>query len=165
VSGREIQAQTSPGAATLNLARTDIGFSAAHFSILEGRSERLHGHNYRVSLRATGDVHADGTVIDFTVLKRTLRMACAELDERTLLPALSPDLSIKEGEREVEVTHESRRFVFPRSDVRLLPIVNTTCECLAAHLLELVHAGLGERSIRLELRVEESPGQGASAAD
>jgi len=165
VSGREIQAQSSPRAATLNLARADIGFAAAHFSIVDGRSERLHGHNYRVSLRAAGAVRADGTVVDFAVLKRALRMACAELDERTLLPARSPDLSILEREHEVEVTHESRRFVFPRSDVRLLPIVNTTCECLAAHLLELVRAGLGELAIRLELRIEETPGQGASAAE
>jgi 6-pyruvoyl-tetrahydropterin synthase len=151
--------------ATLHLNRSDIGFAAAHFSILAGRAERLHGHNYRVGLRVTGPVQPDGAVMDFAVVKQALRMACAELDERMLIPVRSPALHINERDREVEVTHESRRYVFPPADVRLLPVVNTTCECLAQYLLEVVRSGLGDRSVRLEISVEESPGQAASAAE
>jgi len=161
VSARE----TRDPAATLQLTRADIGFAAAHFSVLEARAERLHGHNYHVSLRVSGAVRADGTVLDFAELKHALRVACAELDERVLLPERSPALRIRESDGEVEVVCDSRRYVFPAADVRRLPIVNTTCECLAAFLLDVVRTGLGDRQVRLEVRVEESPGQGASAAE
>ncbi len=151
--------------ATLELARADIGFAAAHFSVVDGRSERLHGHNYSVSLRAHGQVRKDGTVIDFSVLKQALRVACAELDERMLIPTLSGAIDVREEEHEIVVRQGARRFVFPQADVRLLPVVNTTCECLAEYLLDVVRSGLGTWPIRLEIRVEESPGQGASAAE
>jgi 6-pyruvoyl-tetrahydropterin synthase len=157
--------EASARQATLELARADIGFSAAHFSIVDGRAERLHGHNYQVFLRAHGGVREDGTVIDFSVLKTALRLACAELDEHMLVPTGGRELDVQEEGHEIVVRHQSRRFVFPQADVRLLPIVNTTCECLAAYLLEMVRAGLGKWPIRLEIRVEETPGQGASAEE
>jgi 6-pyruvoyl-tetrahydropterin synthase len=164
VSDRDL---TQPAArqATLALARADIGFAAAHFSIVDGRAERLHGHNYQVTLHARGTVRADGTVIDFSVLKTALRLACAELDERTLIPSTGHQLQVHERGHEIEVRHETRRYIFPQADVRLLPIPNTTCECLAAYFLDVVRAGLGKLPISLEIRVEESPGQGASATE
>ena len=147
--------------ATLVLARTDIGFSAAHFSVHGGRSERLHGHNYRVELTLTGQVGDEGTVVDFAELKRALRDACAELDERMLVPTESPTLVVATGDAGVEVAEGTRRFLFPRGDVVLLPIANTTCECLAAHLVGRLAPFLrGGRSATLH--VEETPGQGAT---
>ena len=157
--------EAPPPQATLELARADIGFAAAHFSIVDGRAERLHGHNYRVRLRARGTLRRDGSVIDFGVLKTALRIACAELDEHVLIPTASHELEVREDGDEVTVRHEQRRYVFPREDVRLLPIANSTCECLATHILSEVRTGLGAWPIHLELYVEESPGQGAAAAE
>ena len=151
--------------ASLELARADIGFSAAHFSIHDGRSERLHGHNYRVSLRLHGEVGTEGTVVDFAMLKAVLRELCAELDERMLVPTRSPHLQVTESAAEVVLTEGVRRFVLPRGDVVLLPIVNSTCECLAAHLLARVRERLGSPAHRIDLRVEETPGQGAAVSD
>jgi 6-pyruvoyltetrahydropterin/6-carboxytetrahydropterin synthase len=164
VSERETSAPDRRSA-TLQLARCDIGFSAAHFSVVDGRAERLHGHNYLVSLQVRGALREDGTVLDFSVLKQLLRAACAELDERMLVPVAAADVDVVEDGHEVVVRFQSRRYVFPAADVRLLPIVNTTCECLAAHLLDVLRAGLGRTPIQLEIRVEETPGQGASAAE
>ena len=147
------------------LARADIGFSAAHFSIHQGRSERLHGHNYRVSLRAHGPVGAEGTVVDFTALKTALRAVCAELDERMLVPTRSAAIRVDAAGDAVTLVEGSRVFVLPRDDVVLLPVVNTTCECLAAHLLATLRERLGATGYRLELRVEETPGQGAGVAE
>ena len=59
----------------------------------------------------------------------------------------------------------ARRFVFPRSDVCLLPVGNTTCECLAAHLLSRVRDTLEDADVRLEVTIEETPGQGATVAE
>jgi 6-pyruvoyltetrahydropterin/6-carboxytetrahydropterin synthase len=151
--------------ASLELARGDIGFSAAHFSIHQGRSERLHGHNYRVSLQARGPVDAEGTVVDFSGLKGALRMLCAALDEHMLVPTRSPHVRVEETADGVVLTEGSRRFVIPRGDAVLLPVVNTTCECLAAHLLGALREQLGGTPYRLELRVEEFPGQGASVSE
>ena len=151
--------------ATLVLARADIGFSAAHFSVHGGRSERLHGHNYRVEMQLTGAVGAEGTVVDFADLKSALRAACAALDERMLVPTASPTLRVTEADGAVEVTEGTRHFRFPREDVVLLPVVNTTCECLAAHLLAVLRPSLTGGARRVELRVEETPGQGATVTE
>ncbi len=151
--------------ASLELARADIGFSAAHFSIHQGRSERLHGHNYRVSLRARGTVDDEGTVVDFSALKGTLRGLCAELDERMLVPTRSPHVRVEESADGISLIEGSRRFLIPVGDAVLLPLVNTTCECLAGHLLGGLREKLGSTGYRLEVRVEEIPGQGASVSE
>jgi 6-pyruvoyltetrahydropterin/6-carboxytetrahydropterin synthase len=151
--------------ARLELARADIGFSAAHFSIHQGRSERLHGHNYRVFLRVRGTIGEEGTVVDFAALKAALRGLCAELDERMLVPTRSARIRVEESGGAIELTEGSRRFVIPRGDAVLLPVVNTTCECLAAHLLSELRARLGPSDYHLELSVEETPGQGAAVSE
>jgi 6-pyruvoyltetrahydropterin/6-carboxytetrahydropterin synthase len=150
---------------SLAIGRADIGFSAAHFSVHGGRSELLHGHNYRVFLRLHGEVGAEGTIVDFGGPKRLLRALCAELDERMLLATRSAQIQVTEAGDTVNVREGDRRFVFPRGDVVLLPIQNTTCECLAAHLLARFRARLGATAYRLELGVEEVPGQGAWVAE
>jgi 6-pyruvoyl-tetrahydropterin synthase len=152
--------------AVLDVDKEGIGFSAAHFSILEGGSERIHGHNYRVALRAAGRVRGDGTLVDFAALKSALRAECAELDHRMLLPRDCPAVEIaEEGDGHLAVREGSRRFLFPAAEVRVLPVPNTTCECLAGHLLARLRARLGELPVRLEVRVEESPGQGATVGE
>jgi 6-pyruvoyltetrahydropterin/6-carboxytetrahydropterin synthase len=151
--------------ATLAVDKESLGFAAAHFSVLEGGSESLHGHNYRVALRATGRIRTDGTVIDFAALKSALRAACTELDHRMLVPTESASVQVEVRDGEVELRESSRRFVFPRSDVCLLPVSNTTCECLAAHLLRRVRDSLQDADVRLEVTIEETPGQGATVAE
>jgi 6-pyruvoyltetrahydropterin/6-carboxytetrahydropterin synthase len=155
-----------PGAAVLEIDKEGIGFAAAHFSILAGGSERIHGHNYRVSLRARGSVRRDGTVVDFAALKQAVRAECDLLDHHMLLPGECPDVAIERlGDGHIEVREAGRRFVFPEAEVRVLPVRNTTCECLAAYLVGRVRDRLGELPVRLEVTVEESPGQGATVAD
>jgi 6-pyruvoyltetrahydropterin/6-carboxytetrahydropterin synthase len=151
--------------ASLEVTRADIGFSAAHFSIHQGRSERLHGHNYRVGLRVHGSIGEEGTVVDFAALKTLLRELCADLDERMLVPTGSPFVRVEETADTVHLAEGSRRFLLPRDDVVLLPIVNTTCECLAAHLLGSLRKRLGATGYRLELAVEETPGQAATVSE
>src|SRR5258708_36500937 len=152
--------------AVLEVSKASMGFVAAHFSVVGERSETLHGHNYRVGLRVRGEVRADGTVVDFAALKAAVRAECDALDHRMLLPGRSPRVRVEErGDGHVEVREGARRFVFPLGDVRILPAPNTTCECLAAHLLEPVRARLGELPVRLEITVEESPGQAATVAE
>lgn len=156
---------SASAAASVELARADLGFSAAHFSVVGGVSERLHGHNYRVSLRASGPIGADGAVVDFRLLKAAIRAECSALDERMLIPVECDALDVESHDDAVEVHEGERRFVFPRSDVVLLPVANTTCECLATYLLGAVRARLGVLPVRFQLSVEELPGQGATVTE
>ena len=152
--------------AVLEIDKERLGFAAAHFSILEGGSERIHGHNYRVALRAHGRVRPDGTVVDFAALKRAVAAECELLDHHMLLPGDCPDVAIEElGDGHLAVREGARRFVFPEAEVAVLPVRNTTCECLAAYLVGRVRARLGELPVKLEIGVEESPGQGATVAE
>lgn len=157
-----------PGAdsAVLEIRKDRLGFAAAHFSILETGSERIHGHNYRVSLRACGRVRDDGTVVDFGSLKDAVAAECNALDHHMLVPGECPGVTLaRTADEHVEMRLGERRFVFPRAEVLVLPLPNTTCECLAAYLLGRLRTRLPELPVRLEVGVEESPGQGAVVAE
>jgi 6-pyruvoyl-tetrahydropterin synthase len=150
----------------LEIRKDRLGFAAAHFSILESGSERIHGHNYRVALRAHGSVRPDGTVVDFDTLKTAVAAECRALDHHMLVPGECPAVEVTQtADGHLEMRHGARRFVFPAAEVCVLPLPNTTCECLAGYLLDRVRARLPELPARLEVSVEESPGQRATVAE
>lgn len=144
-----------------------LKFAAAHFIAYPGFRERLHGHNYQVSVRVEADLGPDGYVLDFGLVKRVAKALCEELDERILLPANSDCLTVSSSAGAVEVaTSEGERFRFPSGDVCLLPIVHSSAEELAAYLLGRLRAGLaaeagGRGLAALEVGVAEAPGQAA----
>jgi 6-pyruvoyltetrahydropterin/6-carboxytetrahydropterin synthase len=144
-----------------------LKFNAAHFIAYPGFRERLHGHNYQVAVRIEGELGPDGYVLDFGLVKRVTKAVCEELDERTIVPTASDCLTIEEEGDAVVVVHEDgSRFVFPRSDVVLLPIVHSSAEELARWVATRLRVGLeaaGARPWRrLEVSVAETPGQAAS---
>jgi 6-pyruvoyltetrahydropterin/6-carboxytetrahydropterin synthase len=149
----------------VHVTKDYLKFSAAHFIAYAGFRERLHGHNYRVSIALHGQLGAQGYVVDFGVVKRIARRLCERLDERVMLPAQSDCLTIREDGNSVQVRYEADDFRFPRGDVVLLPIVHTSVEELAQYLAgelrrELDAEGVGPLSA-IEIGVEESFGQSA----
>ncbi len=66
--------------------RIEDWFAAAHFlTHYHGKCERLHGHNYRVRVTAGGkSLDEGGMLVDFGVLKQTLRAIMGELDHTSL---------------------------------------------------------------------------------
>lgn len=152
------------------VARAEHKFSCAHMTVFpDGRKERLHGHNYTISvaldLARVGFEH----LIDFGLIKRAVAAEVAAWRERTLLAESSPRLErLARAGGEVEIVLCGRRYVFPEEDVLLLPVDNTTTEALAelwaARLSERLAGTLrGSAAIGLEVGIEESPGQGAFA--
>jgi 6-pyruvoyltetrahydropterin/6-carboxytetrahydropterin synthase len=140
-------------------------FAAGHFITYTDTCETLHGHNYRARVELDGELDRNDYVWDFVTLKRMMRKLVDELDHRVLLPLQSRALELKEQADSVEVLYKDRRYVFPRSDVVLLPIPNTTAEMLARYLV-----GRVKQEIRLAkegkvkavaVEVEESFGQSA----
>ena len=80
-----------------------------------------------------------------------------------LLPTEHTSIHVQAGEHEVEVTHEDRRWVFPREDCILLPVANTTTELLARYigyeLLDKLREQMGQLPTRMRIGVDENEGQ------
>lgn len=157
----------SPATASVHVRREALGFAAAHFGILGEVRETLHGHNYRIALQAEGAVDGRGTVVDFAALKAAVRAEAERLDHRMIVPTECPEVAVDTESHpgHVGLRYGDARFLFPADDVVLLPLRNTTCECIAAWLLERCRARLGEVPVQLTVTVEESPGQGATVTE
>lgn len=149
---------------SVRLRKTELVFSAAHFITFAGNiCERLHGHNYRTAVEVFGPLDENEYVVDFIALRDTLKAIVLELDHHMLLPTQHPRIRVEADEREVVVRFEDRRWIFPRQDCVLLPLVQTTAELLAKHIAETLLARLavatGYRPERLRVIVDECEGQ------
>ena len=139
-------------------------FAAGHFITFAGNiCERLHGHNYRVAVEVEGPLDENEYVVDFIALRDELKTITNELDHYMLLPTRHPLIKVTADEREVEVRFEDRRWIFPRGDCVLLPLVQTTAELLARYIAERLLAALHERlkfkPERLSVEVDENHDQ------
>lgn len=148
----------------VRLAKENMVFSAAHFITFNGDvCERLHGHNYHVAATVHGQLDENYYVIDFIALRDSLAAIVAELDHHMLLPTNHRTIQVHAGQDEVEVTHEARRWVFPKGDCILLPVENTTAELLARYiggrLLEAIREKTGGNFEKLVVEVDENEGQ------
>lgn len=160
----------APGSFGVRVYKEYFNFAASHFIIFpDGGREELHGHNYMVRVRVEGELGPGEMVLDFCRLKPIVRAACQELDHRTLLPARHPRLELAEEDGHISAAFLRQdggrdRFLFPLKDVLVLPVPNTSTECLAellaGQVIDRVRAEVPEaRLTRFELEVEESPGQ------
>lgn len=148
----------------VRVTKDHLVFSAGHFVTVGEFCERLHGHNWRVAAEVSGPLDHNGFVVDFLALRDCLQEIVSGLDHRMLLPTLHDRIHVKTDDREVEVRFEDRRWVFPREECVLLPIVQTTAEFLArwigGQVLEMLAA---DETVphALEIEVEENFGQWA----
>jgi 6-pyruvoyltetrahydropterin/6-carboxytetrahydropterin synthase len=150
----------------VSVCKEYLGFSSAHFITLAGHQcESLHGHNYRVGVTVFGDVDPEcAFVVDFGVLKRIVRPYVQAIDHKVILPSANAKLTLRQQGDRTEVEYLGAvRFVFPTSNVALLPISNTTAEMIAAHFAERIRADLLAEGLThldaIEVEVEESAGQ------
>lgn len=154
------------GSYEVYVSKETFKFNAAHFIAYRGFRERLHGHNYRVSVRLSGPVHGDGYVVDFGDIKRAAREVCASLNERTIVPMRSDVLEVATAADEVRIRCEDgTKFSFPLADCALLDIVHSSAEELASWFGERLLAALpilARRGVTvLEVGVAEAPNQEA----
>lgn len=153
-------------AVVIRLAKQNMKFSAAHFTIFNATErERLHGHNFTVEV----DIHArmlgNGMCFDYGVYKDRVVALCRELNEWTILPTRSPYLRIEEAGEHVHAHFNGQRIPFLRGDVLLLPIENATLEEFACWFLQRLcedRDALRAHAIdAIEVRVLSGPGQSA----
>jgi 6-pyruvoyltetrahydropterin/6-carboxytetrahydropterin synthase len=144
-------------------------FSCGHFITYSETCEMLHGHNYRARVELEGGLDDNWEVWDFVTLKRLMRRLVDEMDHRMLLPTQNPAIRLSEEGDGIQALYKDRRYVFPKRDVVLLPIPNTTAEMLATYLLARVKQELGlpgnGRLKALAVEVEESFGQSGTCRE
>lgn len=148
----------------VRLSKDSFVFSAGHFITFAGDiCERLHGHNYRVAAELFGPLDTNHYVVDFILVRDTLKRIVDELDHHMLLPTQHPLIKVTATEHEVEARFRERRWVFPRGDCILLPVPNTTSELLARYLAiklrDELEAKSGWRPRHLIVEVDECFGQ------
>jgi 6-pyruvoyltetrahydropterin/6-carboxytetrahydropterin synthase len=150
----------------VSLLKEQLTFSAAHFITFgDNVCESLHGHNYGLRCDVIGPLNEHGYVVDFIALRDELSRIVRELDHAVLLPLHHAAIRVEPGVTEVLVSFESRRWVFPRGDCRLLPIANTTAELIAQHIAEQLLAWIQRQPVlshnlrEIEVCVDENHGQ------
>jgi 6-pyruvoyltetrahydropterin/6-carboxytetrahydropterin synthase len=145
-----------------------FNFASAHFMLFKnGTREPIHGHNYRVQIKGNSLELDDDMVFNFLDIKPIVRDICNDLDHKLLIPKNNPSIRIEENQKNYRIfTMDDSEFSFPKSDVLLLPIENTSVERIA-HLLALRISDAVKEKFNfdfkeLEVEVEESPGQSAA---
>lgn len=150
------------------LEKENFKFSGSHFTIFDSsRSERLHGHNYyvRIEILLNSIDKEFGMAFDFNILKPTVRALTDYLDEYVLLPENSDHLKIETSSSSVTAHFAGKTYVFPKEDVRILPLVNITSELLAEYLARELHKKMAsntevmKRVSQISVSVEETRGQ------
>ncbi len=163
VSAIEIRYTVYMSTFKIHVSKDYLIFCAAHFITYDGRCEPLHGHNYRVSVTIEGGLQDDRFVFNFVTLKQLMRALVDQLDHRTLLPDSNPHFRLTRANGEITLEAEQHRYVLPESDVRVLPMPNTTAELLAEYLAKQLRQKIGGvvNLTACELEVSEVEGQSA----
>jgi 6-pyruvoyl-tetrahydropterin synthase len=151
---------------SIHVTKENLKFSAAHFIAYPGFREPLHGHNYQVGVAVEGRLATTGYVLDFGLIKKLTKQIVDRLDEHTIIPSLSDCLEIRHQNNQIRVSYEHDSFIFPASDVALVPIMHSSAEELARFIWRELSADLERQGalndvIAMEVSVAEGPGQAA----
>lgn len=148
----------------IRITGDDLVFSAAHFIVIGGNCEHLHGHTYRAAADVFGPLDDDGCVVDFLAVREALKAILSKLDHRLLLPNGRGAIRTVLENGQCEATFQDRHWKFPEEGCLLLPIANTTTELLAQYIGEQLLAALHAKTARLSYRVRIELGEGSGAA-
>ena len=147
----------------IEIVKESLHFSAAHFTIFDAtRRENLHGHNFQVQATIEGEIGKDGLTFDYSIIKDILQRECDRLDEKTLLPNLSPFLQLSETPDYVQAKFGNESIPFLPRDVLLLPVRNITVEELSNWFLDRLLENKVLQGLpieRIALRVASGSGQ------
>jgi 6-pyruvoyltetrahydropterin/6-carboxytetrahydropterin synthase len=102
-------------------------------------------------------------VIDFIAFRDSLAEVVKQLDHHMLVALHHPMIHVELQDQEVVLRFRQKRWVFPKEDCMLMPIVNTTAEEIAGWIAAQIRAKLypkiGDRLKWIEIGVDENNGQ------
>ncbi len=129
----------------------------------DGTREPLHGHNYRVRIKGDHTNLKGDMVMDFLHIKPIIRKVCDSFDHKLLIPKQSPHLEIVVEDKNTIIKSKDSIFSIPSTDVYLMPVLNSSVECMAKYITELILDEIKTQYqfefLRFELELEETPGQ------
>ena len=142
-------------------------FSAAHMTVFpDGTKERLHGHNFQVTVALDLSEIGFKSFLDFGVVKTALNAQCKEWDDRLLLAENCPYFKVaKKSSDELDFSLCGKHYVIPTEEVVLLPLENIATETLAEEFCHRFRARLDPALLKglvlgIEVHITESRGQG-----
>lgn len=138
---------------------SNIRFSAAHFIPGDWKCSRLHGHDYSISIKISGNLNNDSYFLDFSEVKSKLREIADYLDHKVLIPELNESMKIEPNGNNLIVKVGDKEYSFPKDECRLVPIKDSTAECLSGFVLNRFVESVNEKVSRVEVDVHEGPGQ------
>lgn len=156
-----------PTITTIEISKEYLHFNAGHFTLFSATErEDLHGHTFYVAAEIDSGVREDGLAFDYNLVKSRLKTLCDHLDEKVLLPGLSPYLALVDEGEYLIARFDRERIPFLHRDVRVVDVRNVTVEELAPWFLERLLADEAVRSAQLErvkVRISSGAGQWAGA--
>jgi len=109
-------------------------FSSAHFIPAHPKCGRIHGHSYSVSVVILGQPDASRMMIDFGIVKETMKSIVDQLDHRVILPSKDSSVKISQDRTSVRVDALAKRYIFPKEDTAIINTFSTTAEDLSMYL-------------------------------
>lgn len=154
--------------AHLEIHKEELSFSAGHFTIFSSTErEKLHGHNYHISVAFQTQVGNQGLSFDYRHYKKKMQDLCEQLDGRFMLPSESPHMKIEHDGEHIYAHFDQQKIPFLKDDVVLLPVSNTTLEELSHWFLEniLKHkTDIDQHAISgITVRVYNGPGHSSAS--
>jgi 6-pyruvoyltetrahydropterin/6-carboxytetrahydropterin synthase len=159
-----MEAMTDQPGFRVLLHKEQLVFSSAHFITFAGDlCECLHGHNYGLRAEVCGHLDENRYVIDFIAFRDSLAELVKQLDHHMLVAMHHPMIQVEVQENEVVLRFKQKRWVLPKEDCMLLPIVNTTAEeiagWIAGQIRTKLYPKIGDRLNWIEIGVDENNGQ------
>lgn len=143
--------------------KSNIRFSSVHIIPEYEKCGRLHGHTYAVHIKIFGKPDDKGIIMDFSIVKDSLKKIVSKLDHMILIPEKSNTVEIEKANDYVKISFLGKTYFFPLDDCIFLPINSTSAENLSEFLLEEILTKISfPKNINLiEIGVDEGYGQGA----
>ncbi|MEM1943592.1 MAG: 6-carboxytetrahydropterin synthase [Candidatus Caldarchaeum sp.] len=140
-----------------------LNFDYAHFLPSSPKCGVLHGHTSMVNVRVWGEV-VDEMVLEFGMLKRTVKKVIDEMDHKLLVP---PKYVVKEWDGGVRVVFEGVGGVYdmrlPRSSVYFIER-DSTVENISEHIADKIRKLMPPNVLKVSVRMTEGLGKSASSS-
>jgi 6-pyruvoyltetrahydropterin/6-carboxytetrahydropterin synthase len=156
-----------------NFSQTKNSFSACHFLVGFEKCERLHGHNYAVTVSLKYSNDDLSSTIDFRLVNTAIQQELKQLNQKILLPEDSSKIRISsslEGKNWNIIVNNDKTYSFPKQDTIILGgIKQTTSESLAFYLHQKLCAWLQKDHpdliSTLDITIAENLGNQAKYSD
>lgn len=151
----------------IEISKDYLHFNSAHFTIFSSTErEDLHGHTFYVKALIDSKTGDDGLAFDYNSVKNGLKTLCDSIDEKVLLPELSPHLQLSNDGAYLIARFNGENIPFLPRDALTLPVRNITIEELAQWFLQRLREDnevAALEVLRIEIQVSSGPGQWAAA--